>query len=235
MPYYYVTKSEPRRRRKKKSVKFIAVLLTVTLLLCGLFFYMNYNATRIIEQLTAATVRQLINDKINESLDMLVSDYPVDYHQYVDIKYGSDGNVSLISADTVKINKLMSQYSTLIQQRIVTIRDDEVCVPALAFCGWALIANLGAPVRLQVEAVGSAPCNYRTEFKEVGINQTLHSIYIDVEAGVDIVLPFNDIRITETSSVLVCENIIVGKVPDFYLKGGGNMLLQGSGKYLSIR
>jgi len=48
-------------------------------------------------------------------------------------------------------------------------------------------------------------------------------------------LPVNDIRITETSSVLVCENIIVGKVPEFYLKGGGNMLLQGSGKYLSIR
>ncbi|MDE6551204.1 MAG: sporulation protein YunB [Clostridia bacterium] len=219
MPYYYVTKSEPRSLRKKKSVKIIAILLTISLLLCGLFFYANYHATQIIEQLTSATIRQLINDKINEALDMLVSSYSVDYNQYFTVKYGSDGIVSLISADTVKINKLMSQYSTLIQQRVASVKDDDVSVPALAFSGWALIANLGTPVRLKIEAVGSAPCNYRTEFKEVGINQTLHSIYIDVEAGVDIVLPVNDIRIVEKSSVLVCENVIVGKVPDFYLNG----------------
>ena len=219
MPYYYVTKSEPRSLRKKKSVKIIAILLPISLLLCGLFFYANYHATQIIEQLTSATIRQLINDKINEALDMLVSSYSVDYNQYFTVKYGSDGIVSLISADTVKINKLMSQYSTLIQQRVASVKDDDVSVPALAFSGWALIANLGTPVRLKIEAVGSAPCNYRTEFKEVGINQTLHSIYIDVEAGVDIVLPVNDIRIVEKSSVLVCENVIVGKVPDFYLNG----------------
>lgn len=218
MPYYYVSKRKPRNK-KSRRLKIIAALLVVILLLAGLFIIVSNNAAKIIEQMTSAQIRKIINDKINESLDALVSNKNVDYDDYMQIKYDQGGNVTLISADMFMINTLMSTYSTLIQKNIRSIDEYGISVPALALSGWPLIANLGTKVKLKIQGIGSAPCNYHSEFKEMGINQTLHSIYIDVVASVDIVLPVKNITVTESSSVLVCENLIVGKVPDFYLNG----------------
>ena len=52
----------------------------------------------------------------------------------------------------------------------------------------------------------------------MGINQTLHSIYIDVSAKVEIILPIDNIEVECPSSALVCESVIVGRVPQFYLQ-----------------
>ena len=52
-----------------------------------------------------------------------------------------------------------------------------------------------------------------------GINQTLHKIYIDVHAVVNIITPIDEPTITVKAEVLVAENLIVGDVPQFYFGG----------------
>ena len=49
---------------------------------------------------------------------------------------------------------------------------------------------------------------------------TAHNEYLNVEASVEIILPIENIVVTCPSSALVCESVIVGKVPEFYLQGG---------------
>lgn len=219
MPYYYVTKQPPKKKRRKRAVKITAIVLTVILLLTGLFIFFNNEATDVIRQLTESTLSNALTTKINEAFDELMNSYDNTYTSYVETRYDSQGNITLISADMIRINKLMAQYSTLVQEHVSEIESDDISVPVLAFTGWPLIATLGKPVSLNVVAVGNAPCSYRSEFVSEGINQTRHSIYIDVKASVEIILPVNNIVITSTSSALICENVIVGKVPEFYLKG----------------
>ena len=139
---------------------------------------------------------------------------------YVHKERAETGVIPLIPADMVKINKLMAQNSTIVQTHVSEIEQEEISVPMLAFTGWPLISTLGADVNLEIAAVGDAPCSYRSEFTEMGINQTLHSIYIDVAASVEIILPIENIVVTCPSSALVCESVIVGKVPEFYLQNG---------------
>ena len=220
MPYYVVTKKKPPEKRKRRRRKAIISLLLLVALLGGLFFFFNDQANTIIKQLTESTISNRLTVKMNAAFDELMASFGDEYSSYIHIERDMNGDVTLITADMVKINKLMAQYSTIVQTHVSEIEQEEISVPMLAFTGWPLISTLGADVNLKIAAVGDAPCSYRSEFTEMGINQTLHSIYIDVEAAVEIILPIENIVVTCPSSALVCESVIVGKVPEFYLQGG---------------
>ncbi len=217
MPYYVVSKKPPKRAKKKK-IKAIAAILTLILLFTGAFFYFNKQAHEVIDQLTRATISNRLTVKMNAAFDELMASFDDEYSSYVHIERNSSGEITLITADMIKINKLMAQYSTIVQSHVSEIEEDDITVPMLAFTGWPLISTLGADIKLDIVAVGDAPCSYRSEFKAVGINQTLHSIYIDVSAKVEIILPIDNIEVECPSSALVCESVIVGRVPQFYLQ-----------------
>lgn len=217
MPYYVVSKKPPKRAKKKK-IKAIATILTLILLFTGAFFYFNKQAHAVIDQLTRATISNRLTVKMNAAFDELMASFDDEYSSYVHIERNSSGEITLITADMIKINKLMAQYSTIVQSHVSEIEEDDIAVPMLAFTGWPLVSTLGADIKLDIVAVGDAPCSYRSEFKEVGINQTLHSIYIDVSAKVEIILPIDNIEVECPSSALVCESVIVGRVPQFYLQ-----------------
>lgn len=217
MPYYVVSKKPPKRAKKKK-IKAIAAILTLILLFTGAFFYFNKQAHEVIDQLTRATISNRLTVKMNAAFDELMASFDDEYSSYVHIERNSSGEITLITADMIKINKLMAQYSTIVQSHVSEIEEDDITVPMLAFTGWPLISTLGADIKLDIVAVGDAPCSYRSEFKEMGINQTLHSIYIDVSAKVEIILPIDNIEVECPSSALICESVIVGRVPQFYLQ-----------------
>ena len=217
MPYYVVSKKPPKRAKKKK-IKAIAAILTLILLFTGAFFYFNKQAHEVIDQLTRATISNRLTVKMNAAFDELMASFDDEYSSYVHIERNSSGEITLITADMIKINKLMAQYSTIVQSHVSEIEEDDIAVPMLAFTGWPLVSTLGADIKLDIVAVGDAPCSYRSEFKEAGINQTLHSIYIDVSAKVEIILPIDNIEVECPSSALVCESVIVGRVPQFYLQ-----------------
>ena len=62
-------------------------------------------------------------------------------------------------------------------------------------------------------------CDFVSFFQSAGINQTLHKLYIDVKAEVSIITPIDEPTITVKAEVLVCENLIVGEVPNIFFDG----------------
>lgn len=63
---------------------------------------------------------------------------------------------------------------------------------------------------------GTVETDLRSEFKEAGINQTLHRIYLEVKCNVNILTPYNTITETITNQVLLTEGVIIGNIPGTY-------------------
>ena len=98
-----------------------------------------------------------------------------------------------------------------------------VGVPLGAFTGIDWLAGYGPRVTLRILPVGRVQCEYASAFASAGVNQTLHSVSLQARAAVEVVLPGGSEEIEEQVSALVCENVIVGKVPDIYLQGTGSL------------
>ena len=53
-------------------------------------------------------------------------------------------------------------------------------------------------------------------FLLLGINQTLHRVYLNLTTNINILTPFNVIQDKYDNKILLAESIIVGKIPDTY-------------------
>lgn len=95
----------------------------------------------------------------------------------------------------------------------------EISIAVGTFTGLALLTGVGPDVTINVMPIGSALCDFVSFFQSAGINQTLHKLYIDVKAQVSIITPIDEPTITVKAEVLVCENLIVGEVPNIFFDG----------------
>lgn len=63
---------------------------------------------------------------------------------------------------------------------------------------------------------GTVETELKSEFKDAGINQTLHRIYLEVRCKVSILTPYDTIEETIKNQVLLAEGVIIGNIPDTY-------------------
>lgn len=82
--------------------------------------------------------------------------------------------------------------------------------------GISVLKKLEPRFEVELESAGNIDANIRTEFKSIGINQTHHKIYLDIDSRVGILTPFDTFGKDIDVEVLLTEAIIVGDVPDTY-------------------
>ena len=108
------------------------------------------------------------------------------------------------------------------QSNVEKIEAKSVSLPLGAFTGSLMLSDVGPDVELPLLPIGTVLCDFSSIFEEVGINQTRHSIYININTTIALVLPISSVPVNITTVVLVCDNIIIGEVPEFYLNSGNN-------------
>ena len=88
------------------------------------------------------------------------------------------------------------------------------------FAGFALAACMGVSLLVNVP-VGTVSAEFRSDFSQAGVNQTLHRIELEVAVPVTLILPGGQTELTVETGLLVAETVIVGAVPDTYLTLNG--------------
>ena len=208
--------------RKRKRLKRIVALVLVLSLLTGAGLYVRSNIVPLVTEKAYYSIRgeavTALNDAYQKTVDEMTS---LGYSDFVTVTKDSNGKISFISVDMLKVNNVMSFISTVVLEEMQSIATDGVDVPLGAFSGILLLGDNGKDVNIEVETVGIAECNFRSDFETVGINQVRHTLYIDIVASANVVLPLYAKDVFCESSLLLCENVIVGEVPEFYLENKG--------------
>lgn len=212
------------RRDIKPRIFRIAVALTIFLaafIFCTVYFRNNIVPT--VMGSAVAEVRAICTNSVNLAVTTVVGG-GLKYDDLFTVVKDSDGDVSMVQANSPEINLISREIANLAQANLDALGSQEISVPAGTFSGLALLMGMGPEVTISVIPIGSALCDFVSYFTSAGINQTLHKIYINVHAVISIVTPIDEPTITVTAEVLVAENLIVGDVPQFYF---GNSVQNG--------
>ncbi len=134
-------------------------------------------------------------------------------------KYNISGiqkeNNGLITTDTSMLNKLKSDFTTIVQQKLRKT-DNIIKMPLGSISGFYLLNGLGPLITVRILPLSTVKTNFENKFVSEGINYVKHSIYINV--SVDILYKgflLNSSNVI-TTQVLVIENINSGSVPQYY-------------------
>ena len=75
----------------------------------------------------------------------------------------------------------------------------------------------GAKIKMMIAPLGTLSCDTINTFDSVGINHTLHRVGYEFNVSFKAAAPFHTSSFQVKFTILICETIIVGKVPSVYV------------------
>ena len=207
-----------RYRRPWGSKKYIVIAAVLAAVICVIVFFQR-NVSGVLVSLSESEVRAIAAEAVNDAVAKTLEWNGVDYGELVTITRDGENNVLSIEANAQNVNLLARQTVTLSMANLNGACEEGIKVPVGAFTGIEVLAGFGPKVTFKIIPVGMVTCEFDSSFQSAGINQTVHSIYMDVTATVNVVMPSGNREVSAVTQVLICESVIVGKVPETYLNG----------------
>ena len=204
--------------KKKKKAKVI-VALSFLCSVISLFSYVYFVIDPIIIDSTYAQIEtqatSYVSDAIKET--MLATNFK--YDDFMIIKYNNEGNVASMAANTYNINYFAREVAIYAQNFVDRVVDQGVQIPIGTFTGLSFLAGRGVKLNFKLVPIGSIHVGFDSKFASAGVNQTLHTLSIIVTTNMTIIMPLSNQMIEFKTEYRVCENLIVGEVPNVFLSG----------------
>lgn len=201
-----------KRIREIKSFKIILLIAFFSIVIVlAIFLKSSYPVFKATCE-TAASSKgvSIINDEVNA----VMKDYS--YDDLINIEKDTQGKISLIKADVIKLNEIVTKIVSNIQEEFDKIPRITVFINMGSVSGISMLRNFDPKFEIELESAGRISSNVKTEFTSVGINQTQHKIYLQIASRVGILTPFSAFGKDIKTDVLLTEAVIVGEVPDSY-------------------
>ena len=152
---------------------------------------------------------------INEAVAVALADCK-DFSEFVSVEKNEQDDIVLLTANSALVNDLARNTAIITQKKISELHGFDVKIPIGTLSGIPLLSELGETVSVKVSPIGNVGCVFTSSFETAGINQTLHN----VTSRVDLIMPASHVEVETETPVLLCESVIIGKVPDTFLQGG---------------
>ena len=204
-----------KKNRKFRRFKIIFVL--ICLIIIGTLIYFQRNVTRVLISISEATIRSITTVAVNDAIYYTLND-AVRYDDLISIARDEGGNVTSITTDSLKINRIARDTAYLSQENLTKMSAEGIMVPLGALTGIEALAGFGKKINIKIIPISNVECRFVSKFTQAGINQTLHSLYLELVADISIILPSKSTNLASTTEVLICESVISGKIPDTYLQ-----------------
>lgn len=210
--------NKTKKRKKTRRIVIILVVIIVCLVVFAFFFYRRL-VTPIILDIAQTRLQSETTLALNEAISNVLSS-GTDYRDFVTVEKNDQNEIVLLSANSAHVNSLAREISIVAQKQINEMRMFEVEIPIGTLTGIPLLSERGSTVEITVTPIGKVSCDFTSDFISAGINQTLHRIFLNVYSRVDLIIPTSHLEVETVTPILVCESVIVGKVPEVFLQSG---------------
>ncbi len=226
--YYSSVRGEYNRDMRSRGRRKVFFILTAAVaIVAAAVIILHVNVTRVLKSIAEANMRSITTVAVNDAIFYTLSD-ALRYEDLVTVERDSAGNVVAITSDPLAINRIARDTAYMSQQNLQRMSEDGVDVPLGAFFGIEAWAGFGPKVHMRIIPISNVECRFVSKFQEAGINQTKHSIYLEIVADISIIMPSGTSNFASLTEVLIAESVLVGKVPESFLQadlfGGGYSL-----------
>ena len=208
---YYTKK--PKMRFQIKHPKLILGIIAICVLFNSILYFFDKNILPAVLTIGEEQLKREATEIINETaLDIYSNQF--DYSDMLIIEKDNDGNITMLRADTVKLNYLSSKLILASNDKFGKLQEMGLEVPLGYMTKNLVFYNLGPKVNIKMTQIGNITSSYESVFESAGINQTRHKIYLNVNMKMKIVVPLNSRDVEVACQIPVAETIIVGKIPN---------------------
>ena len=204
------------KKKRKIIKKLFFMLLIMTISVIGIVIYIDIRLKPVVREMAVARSRSIATRVISEAIHETVIDNDITYDDLISFEKATDGMISAVKTDIVKVNRLKSALSMDILDRLSDISEDELSIPRGSVINGDLFSGRGFKIKIKLMPIGSVATDITNSFESAGINQTLHRINMEVRAVISLILPTMSVNVDIVNTVCIAETVIVGRVPSAY-------------------
>ncbi len=202
------------KKRKKRKGAFIIFFI----LFFAIFFALYSNSNKMLVKIGEASYTGVLSTASYFAIDKSL-DNDFDYASLFTIHKNDKGEILMITTDAYKFNSLTTSIADNVSLYMSEYVTNGIEVPIGVFTGISILQGYGNTVKMPLIAINSVKCDVISTFESAGINQTRHTLYVDVTPDVSVITRVSSKNISDKIRVMIYDNVIVGKVPDVYLTG----------------
>jgi sporulation protein YunB len=206
-----------KNKKRKKFAWFLVYLAVIACVASALFIYAASRARPVIAGMAAAHARYAGARIVGEAVDEEIARSGLTYGDLISFEKTADGKITALKTDILNVNRLKSNLSVMILSKLEEMDNIILHIPAGNLFGGGFLSGRGPAIEIILIPLGSVITDIRGVFAPAGINQTRHSVMLDVTVSVSIIMPFSVQTAEAAASVVIAETIIVGDVPDVYV------------------
>ncbi len=203
-----------KKAKKKKKGVFIIFLILFISIFCALYSISN----KMLIEIGTASYTGVLSTASYYAIDKTL-DEEFNYQELFTVHKTTDGKITMITTDAYKFNTLTTSLADGVSEYMTEYVNGGVDVPIGVFTGIRILQGYGEKIKMPLISIHSVKCDVISSFESAGINQTRHTLYLDVTPDVSVVTRVSTKNISDKIRVMLYDNIIVGEVPEVYLTG----------------
>ena len=204
----------PKTKIKKLPKRAKAVIWVSVVVL--ILYLLHVNIKPVVQTVSANQARILGTSVINNAVMNELSAGEAEYDRLVTIVYDSAGNIAAIESNASEMNKLKARIVEAVNESLATLPDQDVGIPLGTLTGIELLSGRGPKLKLKMTPSPYVESSLVNNFDSAGVNQTRHQILIEIKVTITAILVPYITTVDVSTTVIVAETIIVGKVPDMF-------------------
>ncbi|RLL47118.1 sporulation protein YunB [Oceanobacillus piezotolerans] len=222
--------------------------MTIIIFILGVsisIWYVDKKITPTIIQIAERKTTEFATRAINSAV-RFAEDY--EFNEVFDITYDNEGNVVTYNWNPAVVSEINRVATDRVEEYFQNMnRGDPIAydyslqepydysdgakdrakldptlieIPLGEVTGNTVLANLGPKIPINLELVGAVKTNVKRETEPFGITGSWVTLYIDVQADVQIIIPFISKVESLQTEIYIDGGAIIGDVPEFYGGGG---------------
>lgn len=204
-----------RRLRLRRRLRLGLLLLLLGLVL---LLYLRYIPT--VRRLVAMQADNETSNLVNAAVGAYLAEERLTYEDLVRLEKNDAGAVTAMHIDMDRANRLRAHVLEQVDRRIPDLDSEDFSVPVGSVIFPALLSGRGGSLPVRVVSLRSANAEFKSSFTQAGINQTLHSLDLEVEVEILLLTPAGFLDLNVNTCVPVAQTVIVGAVPNALISTG---------------
>ncbi|MBC5787026.1 sporulation protein YunB [Clostridium facile] len=201
-----------KSKRKKYGVRFIVV----GIILLTSFFLLDSQLRPIVNQMAGYQAKEYATTVVNQAVSKQLEEDPESFENLSKMERLEDGTISSIQANIPNLTQIQTNVIHTITQILSEIGTTQVNIPLGNLTGMLIFSGKGPNISIQLLPQGTVHTQLTSQFEDAGINQTIHRIVLTVKIEMLALFPCYSSEVNASIDYILSENIIVGKVPQYY-------------------
>lgn len=216
----YCCKKTKKRICITKKIKYGITLLIVGILV--ILFTFDGLVRSIISDYPMNVSSGLITKIMDNAMDRVLKDYDLSPNTIDNVIYNNNGTVLSIETDTTKLTRIKTEFTKVFNQLLYEQGDIlKISVPIGTLIGHEYTLGRGPKISFNLQFTCTVKTELKSVFSNAGVNNTLHTIELNVTNNVYIIIPWGHNSQTVNTKYIISETVIVGEVPEAFTNING--------------